>query len=328
MSEVIEVKVPDIGDFKNIPVIEVLVKPGDTRQAGRPARHAGVRQGDDGGAGARGRRGEGAEGQGRRQGVGGRAGADAGSGDGAAPQPPAEASRRPRRSAPAAAAAASRSCRTGRGASARAGSAHRPPQPAPRRCRRRQWTRRASRARTRAPRCAASRASSASISASVKGSGPKERILKEDVQNYVKAELARPRGAEGGGLGFNLPPLPQVDFAKFGAGRRRSRSRASRRSRAPILHRNWVTIPHVTQHDEADITELEAFRKIAGRGGEEAGHPVHACSRFLMKAVGGGAAAASRVQCVARRPTARAWSSSSTSTSASRWTRRTAWWCR
>jgi len=94
----------------------------------------------------------------------------------------------------------------------------------------------------------------------VKGTGPKERILKEDVQNYVKTELSRPRPAEGG-AGFNLPPLPRVDFARFGSVTTRPLSRIKKLAGAN-LHRNWLTIPHVTQHDEADITELEEFRKI------------------------------------------------------------------
>jgi pyruvate dehydrogenase E2 component (dihydrolipoamide acetyltransferase) len=99
----------------------------------------------------------------------------------------------------------------------------------------------------------------------VKGGGPKDRILREDVQAYVKAELARPRGAAGaegssGGLGFNLPPMPQIDFSKFGSVETKPLSRIRKLS-GGFLHRNWVSIPHVTQHDEADITELEVFRK-------------------------------------------------------------------
>ena len=93
----------------------------------------------------------------------------------------------------------------------------------------------------------------------VKGSGPKDRILKEDVEAYVKSELSRPREA-GGGLGINVLPLPQVDFTKFGAVKTEALSRIKKLSGAN-LHRNWVTIPHVTQNEEADITELEAFRK-------------------------------------------------------------------
>ena len=95
----------------------------------------------------------------------------------------------------------------------------------------------------------------------VTGSGPKARILREDVQAYVKAELAKPRG--GSGSGFNLPPMPQIDFAKFGGIETKPLSRIRKLS-GGFLHRNWVSIPHVTQHDEADITDLEAFRKAQG----------------------------------------------------------------
>jgi len=92
----------------------------------------------------------------------------------------------------------------------------------------------------------------------VAGSGPKQRILKHDVQAFVKSELARPRGE--GALPFALPPAPQVDFAKFGPVKLQALTRIRKLS-AGHLHRNWLGIPHVTQHDEADITELEAFRK-------------------------------------------------------------------
>jgi pyruvate dehydrogenase E2 component (dihydrolipoamide acetyltransferase) len=95
--------------------------------------------------------------------------------------------------------------------------------------------------------------------AKVTGSGPKGRILKDDVQGYVKTELARPRGT-GGGLPFSLPPLAQVDFAKFGPVTVEPLTRIKKLS-GGHLHRNWISIPHVTQHDEADITEMEAFRK-------------------------------------------------------------------
>ena len=97
----------------------------------------------------------------------------------------------------------------------------------------------------------------------VKGNGPKDRILREDVQAFVKAELARTRsttGSSGSGLGFNLPPMPQIDFSKFGSVEMKPLSRIRKLS-GGFLHRNWMSIPHVTQHDEADITELEAFRK-------------------------------------------------------------------
>ena len=117
----------------------------------------------------------------------------------------------------------------------------------------------------------------------VTGTGPKQRILKEDVQVYVKSELARPRGAEGGGFGFNLPPLPQVDFTKFGPVETKPLSRIKKLSGAN-LHRNWVSIPHITQHDEADITELEAFRKSQAEAAKKSGIKLTMLG-FLMKAV-------------------------------------------
>ena len=95
--------------------------------------------------------------------------------------------------------------------------------------------------------------------AAVTGSGPKGRILREDVQAFVKTELTRFAGAAGC-IGFNLPPLPQIDFARFGPVQTQALSRIRKLSGANLL-RNWLTIPHVTQHDEADITELEAHRK-------------------------------------------------------------------
>jgi len=116
----------------------------------------------------------------------------------------------------------------------------------------------------------------------VKGTGPKERITKEDVQNYVKGELSRPR-APGGGTGLNLAPLPQVDFAKFGPITTQPLSRIRKLSGAN-LHRNWVTIPHVTQHDEADITELEEFRKIQTEEAKKQGIRFTILC-FLLKAV-------------------------------------------
>ncbi len=99
----------------------------------------------------------------------------------------------------------------------------------------------------------------------VKGSGRKDRILKEDVQSYVKYELSRPKAtagavnAEGSG-GLQVIPPPKVDFSKFGEVEEKPLTRIQKIS-GPNLHRNWVTIPHVTQFEEADITDLEAFRK-------------------------------------------------------------------
>ena len=99
----------------------------------------------------------------------------------------------------------------------------------------------------------------------VSGSGPKNRILKEDVQSYVKYELSRPKATAGSvgkgeGGGLQVIPQPKVDFSKFGEVEEVPLSRIQKLS-GPNLHRNWVTIPHVTQFEEADITEVEAFRK-------------------------------------------------------------------
>jgi len=99
----------------------------------------------------------------------------------------------------------------------------------------------------------------------VKGSGRKERILKEDVQEYVKYELSRPKATASSGVaqgagGLQVIAPPKVDFSKFGEIEEVPLTRIQKIS-GPNLHRNWVTIPHVTQFDEADITELEAFRK-------------------------------------------------------------------
>ncbi|MGA0032772.1 MAG: 2-oxo acid dehydrogenase subunit E2, partial [Burkholderiales bacterium] len=118
----------------------------------------------------------------------------------------------------------------------------------------------------------------------VRGTGPKDRILLEDVQGYVKGELSRPRGeAGGGGLGFNLPPMQPVDYAKFGPVTAQPLSRIKKLS-GGFLHRNWVSIPHITQQEEADITELEAFRKTQADEAKKSGIKFTMLG-FLMKAV-------------------------------------------
>jgi pyruvate dehydrogenase E2 component (dihydrolipoamide acetyltransferase) len=100
----------------------------------------------------------------------------------------------------------------------------------------------------------------------VKGTGPKGRITHEDIQNYVKsvmagtAETAAAPAAKGGGAGLDLLPWPSLDFSKFGPTELQPLPRIKKIS-GPNLHRNWVMIPHVTQFDEADVTELEEFRK-------------------------------------------------------------------
>ena len=120
----------------------------------------------------------------------------------------------------------------------------------------------------------------------VKGSGPKERILREDVQGFVKVALSAVKpaaaSAAGGGLPFNLPDWPTVDFAKFGPVEMRPLSRIKKLSGAN-LHRNWIGIPHVTQFDEADITDLEDFRKQNTAVTEKEGFKLTMLA-FLVKA--------------------------------------------
>ncbi|MBM4189622.1 MAG: dihydrolipoyllysine-residue acetyltransferase [Betaproteobacteria bacterium] len=114
----------------------------------------------------------------------------------------------------------------------------------------------------------------------ITGSGAHGRILKEDVQAWIKGELSKPRGAE---QGFSLPTTPAVDFSKFGPIETQPLSRIQRLSGAN-LHRNWITAPHVTQFDEADITDLEEFRKSMGDDAAKKGVKLTLLA-FLMKAV-------------------------------------------
>ena len=265
-ANAIEVKVPDIGDFKNIPVIEILVKPGDTVRAEDPlvtlesdkatmevpspvagtVREIRIKVGD--------KVSEGAlvlmlEASGDAPAVSKAAPAPAV----AAPQPvkapPAPAAKPAPVAAPVAASVDE----------AAFGKAH--ASPSVRRI---------------------ARELGVDLSR-VKGSGPKDRVVKEDVQAYVKTELARPRGGEGGGgLGFNLPPMQPVDFSKFGPVTTQPLSRIKKLS-GGFLHRNWVSSPHVTQHHEADITELEAFRKTQSEEAKKSGIKFTMLG-FLMKA--------------------------------------------
>jgi pyruvate dehydrogenase E2 component (dihydrolipoamide acetyltransferase) len=119
----------------------------------------------------------------------------------------------------------------------------------------------------------------------VKGSGPKGRILQQDVQNFVKQALAQPRGtaqSAGGGAGLDLLPWPQVDFAKFGPVEAKPLSRIKKISGANLA-RNWVMIPHVTQFDEADITDREALRVRLNKENEKSGVKLTMLA-FLIKA--------------------------------------------
>ena len=125
----------------------------------------------------------------------------------------------------------------------------------------------------------------------VKGSGKNQRILAEDVSAFVKSVMSRPAadraalpsGSAGQGFaGLDLPPPPKVDFSRFGAVTEEPLSRI-RRISAGHLHRNWVSIPHVTQHDEADITDMEAFRKANAAEAEAQGFKLTPLV-FLIKA--------------------------------------------
>ena len=289
MSRLLEVKVPDIGDFKDVPVIEVLVKPGDavaketslvtlesdkaTMEVPSPAagvvKELNVKVGDKVSEGALVLILDAADGA-----APGKADAPA-----AAPAPPTPAVG----ATAAPGVAAPRQQREPPSASHLAASNSATlAQPLP-----------------RAEREAASAAGEADIRMAhaspavrrlarefgvdltrVKGTGPKERILKEDVQNFVKGQLARPRGEAG--IGSGLPPLPQIDFAKFGPIETKPLSRIRKLSGAN-LHRNWVSIPHVTQHDEADITELETFRRSQAEEAKKSGIKLTMLG-FLMKA--------------------------------------------
>ncbi|HUP96932.1 MAG TPA: dihydrolipoyllysine-residue acetyltransferase [Usitatibacter sp.] len=284
----IEVKVPDIGDFKDVPVIELLVKPGDavkkddslvTLESDKatmevPAPQSGtvkevrVKVGDRVGQGSLILTMEGA-------GEAKAAAPAAPAAKGAPPAPPrpapaavqAAAPAPPAPSAPAAAAPSPASAplpgaSTGEGTPAHAS-------PGVRRF---------------------ARELGVDLSR-VKGSGPKARILKEDIQAFVKGALASgpgsgTAGAGSGGSGvasLGLPAWPKVDFAKFGPVEAKPLSRIQKIS-GPALARNWLMIPHVTQFDEADITDLEAFRAKVNEENAKAGIKVTPLA-FLIKAV-------------------------------------------
>ncbi|NOV24123.1 dihydrolipoyllysine-residue acetyltransferase [Cupriavidus necator] len=268
----IEVKVPDIGDYDAVPVIEVHVKPGDTINAedavvtlesdkatmdvpspqGGVVKEVKVKVGDNVSEGTLLLILEG----------------------GAAAAAPAAAAAAPAASAP---------------APAPAPAAAPAPAPAP---------------AAAAPAAAGATGKAAHASPSVRkfarelgvdvarvpGTGPKGRITQEDVQNYVKgvmtgqaaapAQAGAAAGAGGGELG--LLPWPKVDFTRFGEIESKALSRIKKISGAN-LHRNWVMIPHVTNHDEADITELEAFRVQLNKENEKAGIKVTMLA-FMIKA--------------------------------------------
>ncbi|MBT2773108.1 pyruvate dehydrogenase complex dihydrolipoyllysine-residue acetyltransferase [Halomonas sp. ISL-60] len=128
----------------------------------------------------------------------------------------------------------------------------------------------------------------------VKPSGPKDRVLKEDVQSYVKQAIANQGKAQTGAAaaatgGAGIPPIPEVDFSQFGEVEEKPMGRLLKMG-ATNLHRSWLNVPHVTQFDEADITELEAFRKAMKAEAEAQGAKltplpfmVKACAFALRK---------------------------------------------
>ena len=269
MSQIIEIKVPDIGDYKDVPVIEVLVKVGDTVEKEQsivvlesdkatmdvPSSHSGVvkevkvKIGDslsegsvvimleEGASSAT-------------------APAEAPALVAAAPQAKAPAVEPPMKLAP-------------------------PPPPV-----------------SNTPPPADDTVNHASPSvrkfarelgvtvSKVKGTGPKGRITQDDVQAYVKAAMSgggNTGAASGGSLGgLNLIPWPKVDFAKFGEIERQPLNRIKKLT-AANLGRNWVMIPAVTYHEDADITDLEAFRVLTNKENEKSGIKITMLA-FIMKA--------------------------------------------
>ena len=121
----------------------------------------------------------------------------------------------------------------------------------------------------------------------VKATGPKNRVMLEDVQGFVKGVMSAPpavaaAGSGDSGAALGLLPWPKVDFTKFGAVEAKPLSRIKKISGAN-LHRNWVMIPHVTNHDECDITELEAFRVQLNKENEKSGTKMTMLA-FVIKA--------------------------------------------
>jgi pyruvate dehydrogenase E2 component (dihydrolipoamide acetyltransferase) len=292
----IEVKVPDIGDFKDVPVIELLVKPGDvvkkddslvTLESDKatmevPAPQSGtvkelrVKLGDKVSEGSTILTLE----------------AAAGAGAGVAEKQPAAATK-----AGAPSAVPASLAKTPPASSPAAAQAAAPAPPAP------SAPAVAAPSPASAPTPAMEREGEVPAHASpgvrrfarelgvdlarVTGTGPKGRILKEDIQGFVKGALAggaTPAAAKASGFAdLGLPAWPKVDFAKFGPVEAKPLSRIQKIS-GPALARNWVMIPHVTQFDEADITELEAFRARVNEENAKAGIKATPLA-FLVKAV-------------------------------------------
>lgn len=277
MTELTEVRVPDIGDFSDVPVIEVLVEVGDrirpedplvtlesdkaTMDVPAPAagvvRELAVAVGDNVSEGSVLLRmeAEGVEGEAAGGGESAPAGSETAepaeaADDVAADEPPArdtaiaKAGAAPAGVGPPATGASAPDPRAPQGRPSPTASLA--PEPAPR-------------AVSHATPAMRRYARELGVDlAKVKGTGRKGRILREDISGFVKRVLATPSVAAAAGTG--IPPIPAVDFSRFGEVETRPLGRIKRIS-GPHLHRSWVNVPHVTNHDEADVTDLEAFRR-------------------------------------------------------------------
>ena len=286
----IEVKVPDIGDFKEVPVIEVLVKPGDsvkkddsliTLESDKatmevPAPSSGtvkeirVKVGDKVSEGVAILTMDGGEAK-----------------PAPAPTPAATKAESPAPKAPAKAEAPAQKAAAEQPVAAQPARAPEAPPPTkPESLPPQQEQRTGTLAHASPGVRRFARELGADI-AKVKGSGPKGRVLKEDIQNFVKQALAgggAPMAARGGGVAdLGLPAWPKVDFAKFGPVDVQPLTRIQKIS-GPALARNWLMIPHVTQFDEADITDLEAFRAKVNEENAKSGIKITPLA-FLVKAV-------------------------------------------
>ncbi|MDB5743688.1 MAG: aceF [Polaromonas sp.] len=295
----VEVRVPDIGDFKDVSVIEVLVKVGDTikaeqslvtvesdkasmeipSSAGGVVKELKVKLGDT-------------------VNIGDLIAILEGSASAAAPQPAAA----PAQAAPAASAASSSSIDPAAASAGSSAKGYGDPVAAP-----------AAATPASVPAHEPAQTPTGALPhaspsvrkfarelgvplAEVKGSGPKGRITQDDVHGFTKAVMAgdartqaqiakTPASAPakgGSGVGLDLLPWPKVDFTKFGPVERQDLSRIKKISGAN-LHRNWVMIPHVCNHDDADITELEAFRVQMNKENEKSGVKLTMLA-FLIKA--------------------------------------------
>jgi len=280
----VEIRVPDIGDFKEVAVIELLVKPGDTVAVEQslitvesdkasmeiPSSAAGVVQ-------------ELKVALGDKVSEGSVIAVVQATGGGAATPAPAPAAAGPAAAAPAPSAPAVTASPAPAPAAA-APAAHQPGA--------------AAAGGGQLPHASPSvRRFARELGvplAEVPGTGPKGRILHEDVQRFVKGVMsgesqtaaqktrAPAAASAGAGGGLDLLPWPKVDFGKFGPVERKALSRIKKISGAN-LHRNWVVIPHVTNHDDADITDLEAFRVQLNKENEKAGIKVTMLA-FMIKA--------------------------------------------